>query len=250
MKKRIVLLVTACTMAVLIIAGIRNILAPTAKPAQNTTAIEKTEITTEAMQQETSDIPSMLILNVEDKDVEIQLNSLPELAAYLHEQEDKPGEIARLRTYPVKKTSEENLFVIGYGCGTKLCSGLELVKVTDGRTEGLRMPSGLFINSVTSKDQNKAIFQYGSSEGGMVTRSFIAVVDLRTLSKIPFESSEMESLYSEHPLVPITEVLWTGSRTIKLTVADITATDFASLEQWYASDSQKVKEVLIELRDR
>ncbi|WP_136608316.1 hypothetical protein [Paenibacillus dokdonensis] len=189
-------------------------------------------------------------MNVEDKDVEIQLNSLPELAVYLQEQEDKTGEIARLRTYPVKKTSEENLFVVGYGCGTKLCSGLELVKVTDGRTEGLHMPSGLFINSITSEDQSRAIFQFGSSEGGMVTRSYIAAVDLRTLSKIPFESSEMESLYSEHPLVPITEVLWTGSKTIKLKVADVAATDFSSLEQWYASDSQKVKEVLIELSDR
>ncbi|MEC0241642.1 hypothetical protein P4H66_17630 [Paenibacillus dokdonensis] len=250
MKKRIALLITACAATILIIAGLCNRSAPTAKPAHNTTAIEKTEITTEAKQEETADIPSMLILNVEDKDVEIQLNSLPELAFYLQEQEDKTGEIARLRTYPVKKTREENLFVIGYGCGTKLCSGLELVKVTDGRTEGLRMPSGVLINRIMSDDQSRAIFQYGSSEGGMVTRSSIAAVDLRTLSKIPFESSEMASLYSEHPLVPITEVLWTGRRTIKLKVADVAATDFASLEQWYASDSQKVKEVLIELRDR
>lgn len=250
MKKRIALLITVCAVAILIIAGLCNITAPTAKPSQNTTATLKTKVTTEANQEVTADIPSVLILNVEDKAVEIQLNSLPELAAYLQEQEDKTGEIARLRTYPVKKTSEENLFVIGYGCGTKLCSGSTLVKVTDGRTEGLRMPSGLFINSIKSEDQSRAIFQYGSSEGGMVTRSFIAAVDLKTLSKIPFESPEMESLYSEHPLVPITEVLWTGSRSIELKVADVTATDFASLEHWYASDSQKVKKVCIELRVR
>ena len=79
MKKRIALLITACAVAILIIAGLCNIPAPAAKPAQNTTAIEKTEITTEAKQVETADIPSMLILNVEDKAVEIQLNSLPEL---------------------------------------------------------------------------------------------------------------------------------------------------------------------------
>lgn len=175
----------------------------------------------------------------------IPINQIPEFAAYLSQETDPASELNRTMYDILNISDQEQYVLLKYSCGNKQCSTI-LIKVTDSSIESLPLATGIFQDFKLSSNRTDILMRYGFNEGSL-TRHIVIPVNLTNMALIPFVSSEQADIYSIEPTFPIVDYNWIHDSTFQISTADLPNSDNNSLQQWYESGTNMIKEVSIEL---
>lgn len=214
-------------------------------PASNE---EDTEQVTEIIETSTSNqevAPSEITLDSGNgKTFNVPISSIPDLEKYLDDATDVKIELERIQVeYLDWNISDNDYFILNYGCGNKICDLVLLRIDKQNEVETIYLTSGSFMGSKVF--EGKAMLRIVVTEGAGIARHQMLIIDLNLMDKLHPLNKNDDEYYFNSPLYPITEFKWISANTIELVVADIADTSYESLEKWYKALNPPVKSVQI-----
>lgn len=190
-------------------------------------------------------VPTEITLNSgTGKTFNVPISSIPDLEKYLDDATDVKIELERILVeYLDWNISDNDYFILKYGCGNKICDLVLLRIDKQNEVETIYLTKGSFAGSEVF--EGKAMLRIAVTEGAGIARHQMLIIDLDLMDKLHPLNKNDDEYYFNSPLYPITEFKWISANTIELVVADIANTSYESLEKWYKATNHHVKSVQI-----
>lgn len=169
-----------------------------------------------------------------DTGFSVPVSKIPMLYDYLSQSTDLEIEVDRVRTWWIGNFKDEDYFVIGYGCGAKMCN-LLLIRHTDKKVDTLELPFAIYQAEQFSPAGNRIAVKLGTNDG-QINRSALVFVDLEQWELMP------QSQLSE-PIWSIADDGWVDNDTFTYVIPDVPSSEYTVIEEWYAMEVKQYKEV-------
>jgi len=171
---------------------------------------------------------------------------IPEIDAYLSDNNDLKIEIERMNLLHVSTINDNNYYIIQYGCGTKLCNNI-LVEENKGILNTVLLSEfSIYQGLKLSPNLNYMVFIFGRNEGSIVIKHDLVIVNISDLQKQQLIVSEKEKFKSFNWM--ITNVEWLNDDRLQITIPSIANFDFDYLKQWIESNNQETKNIKLTIK--
>ncbi len=170
--------------------------------------------------------------------IELPLDELPPLRAYLEGEGAAEEELERTAFSEIETGETDRLGVVKYGCGNKSCS-LLLVRSGDSGTSSIELPRGLYVDSRV--DRGRILLRLAYPEGNRVVRHLILPIDYRTMTMLSYGDEGDQRQLLSSPAWPVMDYGWDGTDRIWIETAAADIGDYEELEQWFANENRELR---------
>lgn len=184
------------------------------------------------------DKAAAVITSDQGNEIELPLDELPQLRAYLEDEGAAEEELERTAFSEIETGGTGRLGVVKYGCGNKSCS-LLLVRIGDAGTSSIELPRGLYVDSRAAK--GRILLRLAYPEGNRVVRHRILPVDYRTMTLLPYGDENDQKELVASPSWPVMDYGWDGTDRIWIETADAEIGEYGNLEPWFADENRRLR---------